>query len=121
MKSDKNVKRVMNEIRNIEWKYGYEVFMLGFIHMTEVGTIQYTEEFVKEQLYLLENTDVGKLPGIFLFLHPDKFIGMLKCGYELSRFNPHLILHYFKFIHEHDLKAVTKRLCNEKMPSGRKY
>ena len=91
------MKSKMEEIRNIENKYGSVLFGMGLTHLVDVGhrtlDVPYVEESIKQIMAESNEDDEDDS-----FMSPEFKCEIIRCAAELTRFSPWTL---FAFIKEH--------------------
>ena len=87
----------MQNIKNIENKYGLIIFRMGLSHWADVGHRHLTDENVEESIRQImaqgeEDKSNGKIP----IMTPEFLCEVLRCAAELSRFSIWTLFSYIK-------------------------
>ena len=93
----KETKERMNEIRNIENKYGLMQFRMGLSHLFDVGHSNMTDENVEEGLkQIMAKGESDKADGKIPVMTPEFQCEILRCSAELARFSIWTLFAYIK-------------------------
>ena len=89
----------IENIRNIENKYGIIVFKMGLSHWADVGSRHLTPENIEEsRKQIIAQGEIDKADGKMSIMKPDFLCEVLNCAAELSEFS---IWTLFKYIKEY--------------------
>ena len=90
-------KEQMNEIRNIENKYGLVMFRMGLSHLVDVGHSNLTDENVQETIaMIMAKGEEEKTEGKISVMTPDFQCEILRCSSELAQFSIWTLFAYIK-------------------------
>ena len=80
----------MEEIRNIENKYGLMLFGMGLIQLVDIGHSNITDDYVAESVTQI----MGQ--GKTSIMTPEFQCEIIRCARELAKFTPMTLFAYIK-------------------------
>jgi hypothetical protein len=93
------MKNNMNELCNLENKYGLALFRMGLTHLVDIGVRHLTEDNVKEAINQIVAKDKeDKAGGVNSFMTAEFQCEILRCAAELAKFG---VWDLFKYIKKH--------------------
>ena len=91
------MKSKMDDIRNVENKYGLMLFGMGLTHLMDVGHSNLTDENVEEGLkQIMTKGESDKTDGKIPVMTSEFQCEILRCSAELARFSIWTLFAYIK-------------------------
>ena len=91
------MKERMNEIRNIENKYGLVTFRCGLSHLIDVGHRNLTDTFVEETIKkIIADGEKDEANGVIQIMSPGFQCEILRCAADIARYSIWTLVVYIK-------------------------
>jgi hypothetical protein len=93
----KETKEKMQEIQNIENKYGLILFRAGLTHLVDTGVCNLDDNSVEEGIkQIIAQGELDKANGVKSFITPEFQCEILRCSAELAKFTIWTLFCYIK-------------------------
>lgn len=91
------MKERMNEIRNIENKYGLMLFGMGLCHLVDTGHKHFTDSYVEEGIrQIMAEGEKDAANGVHQIMTPEFQCEILRCAADLAKFSIWTLFAYIK-------------------------
>ena len=92
---------VLNDIRNIENRYGLIPFRMSLIHLMDVGINNMGDAAVEAGIkQIMAKGEADKTNDVHSFLTPEFQCEILRCSAELAKYTPWTLFVYIKkYVH----------------------
>ena len=97
MKLSKEAQAKMNEMQDLENKYGLVVFRAGLSHMIDTGVRNLDDKSVGVLIeQIVKKGEADKANGVISIMTPEFQCEIIRCAAELARFSIWTLLAYIK-------------------------